>query len=141
MLTNDLTHGFAIDNLAMDDTEEMERPRSGSVPAVQFADDSDRDSDKEVSEIIQYICCSNFSPSVKFDFSFVLSSLADITILKTRKTLIFTLVTCTRAASLLLMITPARHVFSDDFLANGISVIFNFCRVSLSDMTHHTQGI
>jgi len=52
MLTNDLTHGFAVDNLAMDDTEEVARPRSGSVPAVQFADDSDRDSDKEVSEII-----------------------------------------------------------------------------------------
>ena len=52
MLTNDLTHGFAVDNLAMDDTEEVERPRSGSVPAVQFAEDSDRDSDKEVSEII-----------------------------------------------------------------------------------------
>lgn len=54
MLTNDLTHGFAVDNLAMDDTEDVERPRSGSVPAVQFADDSDRDSDKEVSEIISY---------------------------------------------------------------------------------------
>lgn len=48
MLTNDLTHGFAVDNLAMDETEEVERPRSGSVPAVQFADDSDKDSDKEV---------------------------------------------------------------------------------------------
>ena len=60
MLTNDLTHGFAIDNLAMDDddTEEIERPRSGSVPAVQFADDSDRDSDKEVSEFITGLCCT-----------------------------------------------------------------------------------
>ena len=49
MLTNDLTHGFAVDNLAMDEAEDVERPRSGSVPAVQFADDSDKDSDKEVS--------------------------------------------------------------------------------------------
>lgn len=54
MLTNDLTHGFAVDNLAMDETEEVERPRSGSVPAVQFADDSDKDSDKEVRGFFLY---------------------------------------------------------------------------------------
>lgn len=47
MIPNDLTHGFAIDNLALQYDEE-ERPRAGSLPpVVQFADDSDH-SDKEV---------------------------------------------------------------------------------------------
>ena len=48
MITNDLTHGFAIDNLALQDVEDEERPRAGSLPpVVQFAEDSDH-SDKEV---------------------------------------------------------------------------------------------
>lgn len=48
MITNDLTHGFAIDNLALQDVDDEERPRAGSLPpVVQFADDSDH-SDKEV---------------------------------------------------------------------------------------------
>ncbi|XP_078383330.1 protein scribble homolog isoform X2 [Oculina patagonica] len=51
MLTNDLTHGFGMDNLAMEETEEIERPRSGSAPAVQFADDSGGESDKETQFI------------------------------------------------------------------------------------------
>lgn len=52
MFTNDLTYGFVVDNFVMDDIEEVERLRSGSVLVVQFVDDFDRDSDKEVSEII-----------------------------------------------------------------------------------------
>lgn len=55
MLTNDLTHGVAFENLAHEDIEDIERPRSGSLPAVQFAEDSDRDSDKEVSVIFRSI--------------------------------------------------------------------------------------
>ena len=54
MLTNDLTHGVAFENLAHDEMD-IQRPRSGSLPAVQFAEDSG-DSDKEVSrtEILEY---------------------------------------------------------------------------------------
>ena len=54
MITNDLTHGIAFENLAHeDDEEEVNRPRSGSEPVqVHFAgaDDSDH-SDKEVCQI------------------------------------------------------------------------------------------
>ena len=47
MITNDLTHGIAFENLAHEDADE-DRPRSNSLPpVVQFADDSDH-SDKEV---------------------------------------------------------------------------------------------
>ncbi|KAJ7325632.1 neurotransmitter receptor transport postsynaptic membrane to endosome [Desmophyllum pertusum] len=53
MLTNDLTHGIAFENLAHDDMEDIDRPRSGSLPAVQFAEDSDKDSDKE-SQFIRH---------------------------------------------------------------------------------------
>ena len=54
-LTNDLTHGVAFENLAHDEMGDIARPRSGSLPAVQFAEDSG-DSDKEVSrsEILKY---------------------------------------------------------------------------------------
>nr|XP_058957238.1 protein scribble homolog isoform X2 [Pocillopora verrucosa] len=45
-LTNDLTHGVAFENLAHDEMGDIARPRSGSLPAVQFAEDSG-DSDKE----------------------------------------------------------------------------------------------
>ena len=53
MITNELTHGIGFENLAHEDPGEIEvtRPRSGSEPVVQFADDSDH-SDKEVCEVI-----------------------------------------------------------------------------------------
>lgn len=49
MITNDLTPAMGFENLAQDDhePEEIMRPRSGSEPVVQFADESDH-SDKEV---------------------------------------------------------------------------------------------
>lgn len=49
MITNDLTHGFAIDNLALEDADDVVRPRAGSLPpVVQFADGDSDHSDKEV---------------------------------------------------------------------------------------------
>ena len=49
MITNDLTHGFAIDNLALEDADDEVRPRAGSLPpVVQFADGDSDHSDKEV---------------------------------------------------------------------------------------------
>lgn len=51
MITNDLTHGIAFENLAHDDADDqIPRPRAGSLPVVQFAEDSDH-SDKEVLEV------------------------------------------------------------------------------------------
>lgn len=49
MITNELTPAMGFDNLAQDDhePEDIMRPRSGSEPVVQFADDSDH-SDREV---------------------------------------------------------------------------------------------
>ncbi|XP_068737524.1 protein scribble homolog [Montipora capricornis] len=54
MITNELTHGIGFENLAHEDPGEVEvtRPRSGSEPVVQFADDSDH-SDKE-SQFIRH---------------------------------------------------------------------------------------
>ena len=52
MITNDLTHGIAFENLAHEDEdEEVNRPRSGSLPVVQFAADDSDHSDKEVGQI------------------------------------------------------------------------------------------
>ena len=49
MLTNDLTHAFATENLAVE-SEDEERPHSDSGPGVQFVVDLDREeSDKDVS--------------------------------------------------------------------------------------------
>lgn len=48
MITNDLTHGFAIDNLALEDADDEVRPRAGSLPpVVQFAEGDSDHSDKE----------------------------------------------------------------------------------------------
>lgn len=54
MITNELTPAMGFDNLAQDDhePENIMRPRSGSEPVVQFADDSDH-SDRE-SQFIRH---------------------------------------------------------------------------------------
>lgn len=54
MITNELTPAMGFDNLAQDDhePEDIMRPRSGSEPVVQFADDSDH-SDRE-SQFIRH---------------------------------------------------------------------------------------